>query len=274
MNTKLIRTIHPEVRVISEQDGTIDYVASDETLDHYREIIKASGWRFDHFKKNAPFVDSHDTSQIERQIGRVESFVVRDGKLIERVKYAIDVPACVLAKFAFDMVAKGYIKAVSVGFIPEQTTCRNDAMFTKLVEEMKLDAGTIASLRCIYVQHQQIELSQCIIGANPNALAKAFKDGAATEEQMAAIGFGDSEAMDFLQLGADAEIRGALADPLIQALYRRECQRLFISSSATRRGPSRTDPSPRSSAGGEASQQRDKESRNEFLRKLKSVAGL
>jgi hypothetical protein len=54
---KLIRTIHPEVKVVDASKGIVDYVASDESVDSYREIIRANGWKFTNFKKNAPFVD-------------------------------------------------------------------------------------------------------------------------------------------------------------------------------------------------------------------------
>lgn len=276
MNQKTIRTLHPEVRVISEKDGTVDYIASDETLDQYREIVLARGWRFDFFQKNAPFVDSHDYGQIERLLGRVTEFGVKGSHLVERVKYALDVPSCTLAKFAFDMVAKGYLRAVSVGFTVEAVAYRNDPGFAKLCEELKLDTAAAQNLRCIYTQHQQIELSQCIIGANPNALARAFKDGAATEEQMAAIGFADADAMEFLQVSAAASEKPEFQG-FMESLYRLECRRLFnLSSSVARRGSSPTDPSPGSRAGGDGSKQREQEeaSRTEFLRKLRSVAGL
>ena len=59
-----IRTIHPEVRVIDASRGIVDYIASDESLDSYREAIKAAGWKFTRFAKNSPFVDSHDYSTI------------------------------------------------------------------------------------------------------------------------------------------------------------------------------------------------------------------
>ena len=50
-NEKLIRTIHPEIRVIDEAEGLVEYVASDESIDSYREIIRAKGWKFNLFKK-------------------------------------------------------------------------------------------------------------------------------------------------------------------------------------------------------------------------------
>ena len=36
----------------------------------------------------------------------------------------------------------------------------------------------------LFRSHEQIELSQCVIGANPNALAKAYKAGALSDEDL------------------------------------------------------------------------------------------
>src|SRR5882724_11029049 len=111
---RLIRTIHPEVRVIDKAKGIVDYVASDETLDSYREIIRADGWRFTHFKKNAPFVDSHDYNTIGNLLGKVTDFKIEKKQLVERVQWAVDSDSD-LAKLGFSLTEGGYLKAVSVG---------------------------------------------------------------------------------------------------------------------------------------------------------------
>ena len=49
----LRRQIHPVVKVIDEKAGIVEYIASDESLDSYNEIVKADGARFDRFQKNA-----------------------------------------------------------------------------------------------------------------------------------------------------------------------------------------------------------------------------
>ena len=91
-----------------------------------------------------------------------------------------------------------------------------DADFVEAVKTLKLSAETAAQVRCIHLTWQQIELSACIIGANPNALAKAFREGALKEADLAAVGFhGDAE-FEFLQQcsaayeGADKILRGMM----------------------------------------------------------------
>jgi hypothetical protein len=180
--TKIIRTIHPEVRIIDEAKGICDYVASDQTVDSYKEVIRADGWRFSMFAKNAPFVDSHNYSTIGNLLGKVISFEVVNGKLVERVQWAIDVPDCRLAQIGWKMTAASYLKAVSVGFWPTEYVTPGQTGWKEELAELKLDEN--AGIRCIYTEQEQVELSACIIGANPNALAKAYKADAISEEDI------------------------------------------------------------------------------------------
>jgi hypothetical protein len=172
-------------KILDEAKGLVRYVASDETLDCYSEIVRANGWKFTYFAKNAPFVDSHDYSTIKNLLGQVVDFRVNGNALEEDVMYSRE-PGT-LAEWAFKMVRDGFLRAVSVGFIPTAVASKWDAdksRFLAQIDELKLDAQTAAKLNCVYLQQEQIELSQCVIGANPNALAKAYKGGTLTEEDL------------------------------------------------------------------------------------------
>jgi hypothetical protein len=175
----IVRTIHPETRILDEKTGLCEYIASDETLDHYREIIRADGWRFSHFAKNAPFVDSHDYSTIEKLLGSVVDFRVEGRKLIETVQWEPE--ANPLAKIGWAMTVAGHLRAVSVGFLPTRAVTKwdNGGMdLARVASEMGLTPETSARVATIYLEQEQIELSACIIGANPAALARAYKAGA------------------------------------------------------------------------------------------------
>ena len=179
------RELTTVARVLNEEQGTVEFVASDETLDCYREIVRASGWRFTHFKKNAPFVDSHDYSSITKLLGQVTDWRIEKNQLIETVRYSRE-PGT-LAEWAFKMVRDGFLKAVSVGFVPVRMATKWDATqndFLTAIADLKLDAQTAAKLTAVYLEQEQIELSQCVIGANPNALAKAYKGGTLTEQDI------------------------------------------------------------------------------------------
>jgi len=181
----LRRTIHPEVKVVDSAKGIVDYVASDETLDSYKEIIRAEGWRFTNFQKNAPFVDSHDYSTIKNQVGKVIDFNVDKRRLVERVQWAIDVPGNELAQLGWKMTEAGYLKAVSVGFWPKRWVSKWDSDKSGWVSQLsELGLHEEDGVRTIYVEQEQVELSAVVLGANPNALAKAYKAGALSDEDL------------------------------------------------------------------------------------------
>ena len=173
------REIHPrEIRVIDAQRGTVEYIASSESLDSYREAICSAGWQFNRFRKNAPFVDSHNYESIDCLLGKVLDFRVQSRQLVETVQWAIDVPQNTLAQKGFAMTQAGYLKAVSVGFIPlEIVTPRSPAdQWAAACEDIGL-TDVDNSINCIYLKQEQLELSACVLGANPDAVARAFADG-------------------------------------------------------------------------------------------------
>ena len=182
MSTILRREIHPEVRVIDSKKGLVEYVASDETLDSYREVIRANGWKFSRFHKNAPFVDSHEYGTLERLVGKVVDFTVKGKQLVETVQWAIDVTENKLAQLGWKMTEAGYLKAVSVGFVPLKMISKWDGQYahdraTWTTQLQELGLSEEQAPRRIFIEQEQIELSACIIGANPNALAKCYKAG-------------------------------------------------------------------------------------------------
>lgn len=189
----ITRTIHPEIRVLDEKTGVVDYVASDQTIDSYREVIKADGWRFNIFQRNSPFVDSHGYYTIANQLGRVVDYKVEKKRLHNTVKWAIDVEENQMARFGFNMTKAGYLKAVSVGFKPVSSVARwsNGEAFQQWEKELgklKIEDGAEQPNR-IYLEQEQIELSAVVIGANPNALvqmtAKAYKADVIGDETIA-----------------------------------------------------------------------------------------
>lgn len=201
----LRRTIHPQIRVIDEKRGLAEYIASDETLDSYREVIKASGWKFDRFQKNAPFVDSHNYESIDRLLGSVMDFTVKGKQLVETVQWAVEVEGNRLAQIGWAMTKAGHLKAVSVGFYPVRWVNAWDSgaaqsEFLTVTSEMGFTPDTAP--RTVYLEQQQIELSAVIIGANPNAVARSFRDGLISEDDL-----------QYLSSEVEKTVRGpALAD--------------------------------------------------------------
>jgi len=199
------RTLHPEVRILDEKLGLASYIASDESIDSYKEVIRADGWRFDHFQKNSPFVDSHNYGTIARLVGKVVDFQVKGRELHETVQWAIDVPENDLARIGWSMTRGGYLKAVSVGFFPEKLVSVYDRDLGPYRDELKAlhyEEGKSAP-RVVYQQQQQIELSACIVGANPNALAKSYKLGLLTDADLDLL---SSQQREYASSAVDAAV--------------------------------------------------------------------
>jgi hypothetical protein len=207
------RTIHPESRVLDSEAGLVEYVASDETLDADGEIMRANGARFDRFQRNSPFVNNHRYDSIEHCLGRVVDFKVDGDRVVETAQWAIDVPENRLAQLGFKMTEAGYLKAVSIGFLPEAAvTSSQGRLFREQLDELHLVGKSVPSR--IITRWQQHELSACIIPVNPNALAKSFclayKAGVVTDDDLELItkGFSQRETANWTY--------GAAAVPLAQ----------------------------------------------------------
>ena len=181
-------------KVLDEKQGLVRFVASDATLDCYSEIVRPDGWQFTHFAKNAPFVNSHDYSDIANILGQVVAWKVEGGQLVEDVQFALTPGGQTFADWAFAMYRDGFLRACSVGFVPVAMATKWDSDKTALlaqIADLKLDPATAAKVAAIYIRQEQIELSACIIGANPAALAKslrtiaaAYKAGTLTEQSV------------------------------------------------------------------------------------------
>lgn len=256
-------------KIISEADGIVDYVASDESLDSYNEIIAARGWRFTRFEKNAPFVDSHDYYSIDKLLGRVESARVEGRSLVERVRWAKDVEENGLARLGWKMTVGGFLKAVSVGFFPTKMARHGGEGFAEACAQVGLKIEDSKNVRAIYLEQEQIELSACIVGANPNALAKSFAEGCVKDADLAAVGFADDD-MEFLRTCTPI-----LADentPEIERLLiGREIARITARTNQVSRNDKHgTSTPPGKPAGGEEAERRAAE-RVKFLERLKTI---
>jgi HK97 family phage prohead protease len=142
-------------------EATLDFIASDATLDRYDEVIDPAGWDLTNYRRNPVVVDSHDYGSISRVIGQSLLTEVRDGKLLNRVKFALENP---LGKLAHALVREGFIRSESVGFLPLESK-RGDP-----------DKG---EPRRTYTKQELLEISLVAVPANPAAtIGLALKSGA------------------------------------------------------------------------------------------------
>lgn len=152
----IIRTL--QVETLAAGDA-IDFLASDETIDRYQEVISSAGWDLTNYQRNPVVLDSHRYDSIQAVVGRSLLCEVRDGRLCNRVEFALDNP---LGKLARDLARGGFLRAESVGFRPLAW------------EDPPADAP---GPRRKYTRQELVEISIVPIPANPNALALALDAG-------------------------------------------------------------------------------------------------
>lgn len=231
MSDQIRKALNIQTRVLSEKDGTVEYIASDASLDSYFESILSSGWKFTLFAKNSPFVDSHNYWSIEALLGKVTSARVEGGQLIETVQWAHNIPEHKLASIGWKLTVGGFLKAVSVGFRVVKSAWPSDTGWSGFVAAAGLSPEDAAKCRRIFIEQEQLELSACVLGANPSAVAKAYKEGCIRDADLAAVGFGDDD-LHFLSV-AGAAAEDANLSTVSRLLIEREMKRITSRSYKT-----------------------------------------
>jgi HK97 family phage prohead protease len=165
-SAELHRLIHPVASIPPDADHapsyTIDFRSSDSTLDRYQEVIAVAGWKLDTYRKNPVVQNAHNYSSLADTIGKSLITEVRGDHLFQRVQFAVEENP--VARVAFGLYRGGFLKAVSVGFIPLRW--ENGSQDTAYHRK--------------YLEQELIEVSAVSVPANPNALALGLRAGAVT----------------------------------------------------------------------------------------------
>ncbi len=142
--------------------------ASDETLDRYREVVSASGWRLENYQRNPVIQNAHQYGDILFTIGRAEKTWVSDNALLQTWRFASQENP--FAKIARDLYRGRFLQAASVGFVPLRWEDAPPAGSGP--------SGGTTTWRRRYLEQELLEVSAVGIPANPNALTLAFDQGA------------------------------------------------------------------------------------------------
>lgn len=168
--TGLRGALRCEVRDVAGDAPVMDFIASDETVDRYNECIKADGWELENFRANPVIPDCHDYSSVARVLGRAQSIQVKDGKLVNRVEFAVMNP---LGSLCWKLCKGGFIKSQSVGFIPL---------------DWENGVGKDQPART-YTKQELLEISMVVVPANPGAtIGLALKSGAVGKGDLTELG--------------------------------------------------------------------------------------
>jgi hypothetical protein len=162
----------------------IRFIASDESVDRYGDIIRASGWELDNFRKNPQLLYGHGRAPGLATIGRVASIDVMQTKLIADCEF---MPEGMndFADTIWRAVDAGFLRASSVGFMPtvEPNIIRGEAD----------ESGYRPITGFEFVGQELLELSVVPVPANPAALALARDLGLAPGSQRLLLDYGERD---------------------------------------------------------------------------------
>jgi len=144
---------------LDEETRSQLFVASDESIDAYGDVIVAAGWQLEAFKENPIALWAHD--QRSPPIGTVDDVYIerKSKRLMARIKF--DPPGDPRIDRLWDQVKRRVIRAVSVGF-----TVDSHEDIEPILDKSGDWTGGLRFLRA-----RLLELSLVNVPANPNALA-------------------------------------------------------------------------------------------------------
>ena len=154
---------HLTLRTVNKDERTVDFVASTEAIDSYGEIVEQK-WRLDRFKSNPVLLFAHDSRSLP--IGQVTKCDVMTGPGGPQLECSVKLASAAanpLAENVWQSIVEGTLRAVSVGFVP------NDVRYEKRGGEEVF----------VLSDNELHELSVVAIPANPQALAKMRTDARA-----------------------------------------------------------------------------------------------
>ena len=140
------------------ENRVLRFIGSTETEDRDRDVILATGWQLENYKKNPVFLWAHDYGV--PPIGRALGVRVENKQLVFDIEFPVK-GIHPLADTAYELYKDGFMKATSVGFQGK-------------VFEPRQSGGIL------YKKQELLELSAVPVPANPEALQLAKSKGLVT----------------------------------------------------------------------------------------------
>ena len=105
----------PEIKAIDAEKRTVDFIISNEQPDREGDVIVASGWKLDNFRRNpvVPFAHDYASLPVARAISGHDQW--------RRITSHRRIASLELSPFAdrvFRYIQAGFLSAASVGFVP------------------------------------------------------------------------------------------------------------------------------------------------------------
>ncbi len=144
-----------ELRAV--EDNQFEFIASDETVDRYGDIVRAAGWEVANYKRNPIVLFQHQNAV---PVGISTKVWIDGKKLMARIKMAAEGTSAFIDTLR-KLLDQKIIRAVSVGFQPTKDP--------NLIRDEKNDRITGME----FVGQELLEISLVSVPANPSALSLA-----------------------------------------------------------------------------------------------------
>jgi hypothetical protein len=148
----------------------LQYVITDETVDRYGDIVRASGGDFSNYRKNPVVLAFHNGKALpvgnalktwhDEESGNVKQWVLFLDDRVDRTG---------MSETAFRFAASGAMKTGSIGFIPRDGKVRRPPEDER--KRLRMPAHGV-----IYEEWELLEFSVTPVPANPNASQKSIDD--------------------------------------------------------------------------------------------------
>ena len=178
MEDKILRRWQesPEIRKVDEENRTVEFVASDNSVDSYHTVIPVDKWDLTRYQNNGIVGYMHDvygdswtkSADPDDIIGKGEAFIEED-KLIVRITFEPK-ELNERADKIFRKIQFGSLHAVSVGFRATKKGHMGD-------EERGEDPNVY-----YYAGQELLEVSVVNIPSNANALKRSMEEEEASRE--------------------------------------------------------------------------------------------
>lgn len=175
------RVVRSEIKSVNPKDFTVEVTMSDETIDRYREVIKADAWkkRLGSYKEHPILLSSHNYHGLMNQIGESVSIGVKEDALRAKFKYYVgEEIRNPEAEWAWVLASKG-IAAYSVGFIRHggYYIDKEAEDVPKGVDEEEYAMYKKQGVRYVYTDVELLECSHVTVPANPACLQDSYEQG-------------------------------------------------------------------------------------------------
>lgn len=199
------KVIRAEIKAVDAERGTVDAIVSTEAKDRDGDVVRASGWDLDRFRRHPVLLSSHNYGSLMNQIGEWSGMRVEGKKLVGTAKYFVG-EGNPEADWAFNLARHGRA-AYSVGFLPDMDKAK------RLEGE-----GFMGGYE--FRGQELIEVSHVTVPSNPQALQRM--KGIELDPAVAAI---VSEVLQDTEEDVDPESSKAL-DDLMEKVWERIEERM------------------------------------------------